>query len=155
MEFDTEFIQFTSLEPSIYRLKEPLNLHKFGLWLSSVRTKVSLVRTVFCDRVWKGILKFLEFLQDVRTLLSFHPDIQVVSFFLSFPTTPISSQSDTWAESYDKNTKTCAEIFLEAWNASGRYCPLVRTTAVSRSVSELEIQLRVETGEAWPSVRTV
>jgi len=28
MEFDTEFIQFTSLEPSIYRLKETLNLLK-------------------------------------------------------------------------------------------------------------------------------
>jgi len=31
MEFVTEFIQFTSLEPSIYRLKETLILHKFGL----------------------------------------------------------------------------------------------------------------------------
>jgi len=41
------------------------------------------------------------------------PDIQVVAFFLSFPMTPISSQSDTRTESYDKNTKTCAEIFLE------------------------------------------
>jgi hypothetical protein len=29
---------------------------------------------VFCDRIWKGILKFLKFLQAVRTLLSFHPD---------------------------------------------------------------------------------
>jgi hypothetical protein len=28
-------------------------------------------------------------------------DIQVVGFFLSFPTTPILSQSNTRAESYD------------------------------------------------------
>jgi hypothetical protein len=49
MEFDTEFIQFTSLEPFIYRLKENLNLLKIGLWLSSVQTEVSHVRTVFCD----------------------------------------------------------------------------------------------------------
>jgi hypothetical protein len=31
MEFDTEFIQFTSLDPPIYRLKETLNLIKNGL----------------------------------------------------------------------------------------------------------------------------
>jgi len=33
--------------------------------------------------------------------------------FLSFPMTPILSQSDTRAESYDTNTEMCAEIFLE------------------------------------------
>jgi hypothetical protein len=49
MEFDTEFIQFTSLEPSIYRLKETLNLLRFGLGLASVLTKVSLFWKVFCD----------------------------------------------------------------------------------------------------------
>jgi hypothetical protein len=49
MKFNTEFIQFTSLEPSIYRLKENLNILKIGLWLSSVRTEDSYVRTVFCD----------------------------------------------------------------------------------------------------------
>jgi hypothetical protein len=51
MEFDTEFIQFTSLEPPIYRLKETLNLLKNELWLSSVRMEVSHVRTIFCDIV--------------------------------------------------------------------------------------------------------
>jgi hypothetical protein len=51
MEFDTEFIQITSLEPSIYRLTEILNMLEFELWLSSVRMEVSLVRTVFCDRL--------------------------------------------------------------------------------------------------------
>jgi len=49
MEFDTEFLQFTSLEPPIYRPKETLNLLRNGLWLSSVRTEVSHVRTAFCD----------------------------------------------------------------------------------------------------------
>jgi hypothetical protein len=58
--------------------------------------------------------------------------------------TPIPSQSDTRVESYDKNIETCAEIILEVWNASGRCCPSVRTVAVSRSVSEHEIQLLFE-----------
>jgi hypothetical protein len=49
MEFNTEFMQITSLEPSIYKLTENLNLLKFELELSSVRTEVSLVQTVFCD----------------------------------------------------------------------------------------------------------
>jgi hypothetical protein len=43
----------TNYKPSIYRLTEILNLLKFELWLSSVQTKVSLVRTVFCDRLSK------------------------------------------------------------------------------------------------------
>jgi hypothetical protein len=51
MEFVTKFIQFTSLEPSIYRLTENLNLLKFKLWLSSVRTEVSLIRMVFYNRL--------------------------------------------------------------------------------------------------------
>jgi hypothetical protein len=51
MEFDIEFIQITSLEPSIYKLTENLDLLKFELWLSSVRTEVSPVRTVFCDHL--------------------------------------------------------------------------------------------------------
>jgi hypothetical protein len=51
MEFDTEFIQITSLEPSIYRLTKNLNLLKFELWLLSVQMEISLVRTVFCNRL--------------------------------------------------------------------------------------------------------
>jgi hypothetical protein len=51
MEFVTEFMQFTSLDPSIYMLTENPNLLKFELFLSSVRTEVSLIRTVFCDRL--------------------------------------------------------------------------------------------------------
>jgi hypothetical protein len=49
MEFDTEFIQLTSLRPSIYRLTENLNLLRIGLWLLSVRTEVRDFRMVFCD----------------------------------------------------------------------------------------------------------
>jgi hypothetical protein len=85
----------------------------------------------------------------------YHPNSQVVLFFLSFPTTPILSQSDTRAKSYDKNIKTCAESFLETWKVSGPCCPSVGTVAVSRSMSKHEIRLRVEIGEAWPSVWTV
>jgi hypothetical protein len=65
MEFDTEFIQFTSLAPFIYRLTENLNLLKFGLWLSSVQTKVSHVRTVFCDHLSK-IVQFYPYQAHVR-----------------------------------------------------------------------------------------
>jgi len=49
MEFDTEFIQNTSLGLSIYRLTGNQILLRFGLWLSSVQTEVSHVQTVFCD----------------------------------------------------------------------------------------------------------
>jgi hypothetical protein len=150
MEFDTEFIQFTRLEPSIYRLKETLNLLKIGLWLRTVWTEVTLVRTVFCDRLsettqfWRPSGRYSLSVRKVGRLdVSIgRPDIQVVRFFLSFPKTPILSQSDTQAESYDKNTDTCVEIFLETWK-------------VSRSVSEHEIQLQVEIEEAWPSVWTM
>jgi hypothetical protein len=53
-------------------------------------------------------------MEAIQMLLSFRPDIQVVLFFLIFPTTPILSQSNTRTESYDKETETYAEIFLEA-----------------------------------------
>jgi hypothetical protein len=85
--------------------------------------EVSLIRTVFSDRLSETAFKNSAILEAVRTLLPFRPDggpsrycpdVQVVGFFLSFRTTPILSQSDTRAESYDKNTKMCAEIFLEA-----------------------------------------
>jgi hypothetical protein len=51
MKFYTEFLQLTSLEPSIYRLKENLILLRIGLWLWSVCTEDCLVWTVFCDRL--------------------------------------------------------------------------------------------------------
>jgi len=66
MEFDTEFIRFTSLEPSIYMLKENLNLLKIRLWLSSVRTEVSHVRTVFCDCL-SEIVQFYPYQVHIRT----------------------------------------------------------------------------------------
>jgi hypothetical protein len=76
--------------------------------------------------------------------------------FVSFPTTPISSQSDTRAESYDKNTEMSAEIFLEAWNENGRCCPSVRTVncnRLSKIAQFYPYQVHVQT--AWPSVRTI
>jgi hypothetical protein len=66
MEFDTEFIQLTSLGPSIYRFTENLNLLRFGLWLSSVRTEVSYVRTVFCDCL-SETAQFYPYQVQVRT----------------------------------------------------------------------------------------
>jgi hypothetical protein len=50
------------------------------------------------------------FLQRTGHYISLsHRDNQVVAiFFISFLTTPISSQSDTLVESYDKNAETCA-----------------------------------------------
>jgi hypothetical protein len=43
MEFYTEFLQITSLEPSIYRLTENLILLKIGLWPVALGQKLTLV----------------------------------------------------------------------------------------------------------------
>jgi hypothetical protein len=51
MKFYIEFLQITSLEPSIYRHTENLILLKIGLWGEGVRMEVRLVRTIFCDRL--------------------------------------------------------------------------------------------------------
>jgi hypothetical protein len=72
MEFDTEFIQFSSLGPSIYRLTENLNLLKFGLWLLSVRMEDSHVQTVFCDRL-SEIAQFFPSQVHVRTVFTITP----------------------------------------------------------------------------------
>jgi hypothetical protein len=45
----SNFVQNTSLGPSIYMLTKNLKLLRFELWLVSIRTEVSLVWTVFCD----------------------------------------------------------------------------------------------------------
>jgi len=66
MELETEFIQFTCLEPLIYRLKETLKLLKNRLWLSSVRTEVNHVRMVFCD-ILSEIAQFYPYQVHVRT----------------------------------------------------------------------------------------
>jgi hypothetical protein len=86
----------------------------------SVRKKDSLVRTDFYDILQKQHNSY-PYQVHVRTVLGVCPDVsldcsdgQVLSFFISFPTTPISSQSDTQTESYDKNTETCAESFLKS-----------------------------------------
>jgi hypothetical protein len=80
------------------------------------------VRTVNCFCLKKAILKLLEFRWAIRTLLSFrldggppshfsigHLDSQVVASFVSFPMTPILSQSDILTESYDQNIGGCLD----------------------------------------------
>jgi hypothetical protein len=77
-----------------------------------------------------------------------HMDSQLASFFLSFPMTPISSQSDIWVKRYDQNTGRCPDglterldgqlqppfqISIESFHnkaVSGRCCPSVRTVAL-------------------------
>jgi hypothetical protein len=66
MKFDTEFIQLTSLGPSIYSLTENLNLLRFGLWLLSVQADVSHVQTVFSDHLSKTG-QFYPYLVHVET----------------------------------------------------------------------------------------
>jgi hypothetical protein len=66
MEFDIESIQFKSLEPSIYRLNENLNLMKIGLWLSSIRKEDSYVWMVFYDYL-SETAQFYPYQVHVRT----------------------------------------------------------------------------------------
>jgi len=76
------------------------------------------------------------------------PDSQLTAFFLSFPTTPISSQSDIWVKSYNQNTGRCLDGLIERPDGqlqppfqnstesfhnkatSERCCPSVRTVAL-------------------------
>jgi hypothetical protein len=98
MKFDTEFIQFTSLEPSIYRLKENLNLLKIGLWLSSVVTEVSHVRTIFCDHLSETV-QFYPYQVHVWTAW---PSVWTV-----FVITPFCVRTEHWN-------------ILKCWTASER-----------------------------------
>jgi hypothetical protein len=157
MEFDTEFIQFTSLEPSIYRLKETLNLLKIGLWLRTIWMEVSLVQTVFCDRLletvqfWRPSERYSLFRPDGGPSIRFYWLSRCLScriFFLAFQ-----------QHQFHLNLILEKRVMIKKhWDVC-RNLPgnlkSVRTVAVSWFVSEHEIQLRVEIGEAWPSVRMV
>lgn len=66
MKFTVESIQNTSPGPSIYRLTRNLKLLRFGLWLASVRTEVSLVQTVFYD-ILSETVQFYLYQVHVRT----------------------------------------------------------------------------------------
>jgi hypothetical protein len=75
-------------------------------------------------------------------------DGQLTSFFVSFPTTPISSKSDIWVKSYDQNTGGRPDGLTERPNGqlqppfqnstesshnkatSRRCCPSVRTVSL-------------------------
>jgi len=67
-------VQKTSLRPSIYRLTRNLKMLRFGLWLASDRTEVSLVRTVFCD-ILSETAQFCLYQVHVRTTW---PSVQTV-----------------------------------------------------------------------------
>jgi hypothetical protein len=66
------------------------------------------------------------FWRSVRMGKSFRPDrclpdasrirsdFQITAFFLSFPTTPISIQSDIWVKRYDQNTGRCPDCLTES-----------------------------------------
>jgi hypothetical protein len=120
MEFDTEFIQFISLGPCIYRLTENLNLLKFGLWLSNVRTEDSHVRTVFCDR----LLETTQFFSYQVHVWTAWPSVWTV-----FAITHFRIRTEHWN-------------ILKCWTTFGR---LAET---SLTVSTSKIQLSVEIREA-------
>jgi hypothetical protein len=123
MEFDTKFIQFTSLGLSIYRLTENLNLLKFGLWLSSVRTEDSHVRTVFCDRLLETV-QFFPYQVHVRTAW---PSVWTV-----FAITPFC-------------IRTKVRNILNSWIASGCVATSSGQLAeTSITMLTFEIQLSVE-----------
>jgi hypothetical protein len=123
MEFDTEFIQFTSLRPSIYRLTKNLNLLKFVLRLSSVLTEDSHIQTVFCDRL-SETTQFFPYQVHVRTAL---PSVQTV-----FAITPFYVRMEHWN-------------ILKCWTVSGRVAmPSGRLAETSLTMSTSKIQLSVE-----------
>jgi hypothetical protein len=123
MEFDTEFIQLTSLGPSIYRLTENLNLLRFGLWLSSVQTEVSHVRTIF-GAILSETVQFYLYQVHVR---SAWPSVRMV-----FSITPSCVQTE------HRNILKCWTAFGRVATSSGR---LAETSLI---VSTSEIQLCVE-----------
>jgi len=104
-EVDTEFIQFTSLEPSIYRLKENLNLLKIRLWLSSVRTEDSYVRTVFCD----CLLETTQFYPYQVHVWTAWPSVRTV-----FAITPFCVRMKHW------DILKCWTVFGRVATSSGR-----------------------------------
>jgi hypothetical protein len=123
MEFDTEFIQLTSLGPSIYRLTENLKLLRFGLWLSRVRTEVSQVRTVFCDRLLETV-QFYPYQVHVRKAW---PSVRTVVAI-----THLCVRTEHWN-------------ILKCWTASERVATSSgRLVEISLTVSTSEIQLSVE-----------
>jgi len=67
------------------------------------------VRTVAFTNLSTELFRIFSNIEECPDISLGRPDGQVVVFFISFPTTPISSQSNTRVESYNKNTETCAE----------------------------------------------
>jgi hypothetical protein len=123
MEFDTKFIKFTSLEPSIYRLNENLNLLKIRLWLSSVRMEDSYIQTVFCNCLSETAQFYL---YQVHVLTAW-PSVWTV-----FVITPFCIQTEHWN-------------ILKCWTASRHVATSFGQLAeTSLTVSTSKIKLSVE-----------
>jgi hypothetical protein len=112
------------------------------------------------------LLKIGLCLSNVRTVLGACPDVSlflmdnhIIYLFISFSMIPISSQSDIWAESYDRNTRGRPDGLIERPDgctsavrlalpriASGREHHIVRTvcSCLPISMSETETLLLVE-----------
>jgi hypothetical protein len=137
-----------------------------------IGTGVLAVRTGNFFLVRKVILEFLKGRPDARC---FRPDGdrsdasiglmdgQFISFFVSFPTTPISSQSDNWVKSYDQNTGGCPDGLTKRPDsqlqppfqsstgsfhnkaASGQCCPSVWTVTL-----QLHVIIIIRLGASGP-----
>jgi hypothetical protein len=91
--------------------KHMLSCSESSRTLNSVRTVLPSVRTIACclhRRVCWAVQNLLEHWAASRHFTRPSEQSSCI-LFISFPMTPISSQSNTWVESYDKNTETCAE----------------------------------------------
>jgi len=125
-------VQNTNLGPSIYRLTGNLKLLRFGHWLASVRTEVSLVRMVLCD-ILSETAQFYLYQVLVRTAW---PSVRTV-FAKIF-------------SSFERNSR----IF---WNTGHRPDVLPRHPV---GLQRLPKQCRLLKSNSllntdWPSVRTV
>jgi hypothetical protein len=112
-------------------------------------------------KIWQGHLDAWCFRPDDY---NGRPDHQFISFFVSFPMTLISSQSDIWLKSYVQNTEGCTDGLTERLDgklqlpfqystesffnkaASGRCCPSIWTVALQLHVITI---IRLWASEPW------
>jgi len=120
-----------------------------------VRTGALAVRTCNFFLVRKAIIEFSQGRPDTRC---FHPngDLPDASigrpntpfstFFVSFPTTSISSQSDIWVKCYDQNNRGCPDGLTE--HPDGQLQPPFENSTES-------FHNKAAPGLCYPSFRTV
>jgi hypothetical protein len=111
--------------------------------LKSVRTGSLAVWTGNFFLVRKAILEFLQGLPDANTC---RPDNQFTLFFVSFPLTPISSQSNIWVKRYDQNTGGRPDGLIE--RPDGQLQPLFQNSTES-------FHNKAASGWCCPSIQTV